>query len=111
MSPERTRNDVLRDLAQTDQAVFAQLMRDLEPHPLQRGALLGTPRLQRTFSTSSIQVWFRWSQILEERTARSRSQSSVGKGSPESQTRLGDHPLPYSLVVQLPGHASVPQKN
>ena len=46
---ERPRNDVLRELAQTDQGVFAQLMRDLEPHPLQRGDLLGTPRVVSDF--------------------------------------------------------------
>jgi hypothetical protein len=33
----------------SDHGVFAQLMRDLEPHPLQSGVLLGTPRVVSNF--------------------------------------------------------------
>src|SRR5262249_5543803 len=101
---ERTRNDVLRELAQTDQAAFAQLMRDLEPHPLQRGALLGTPRVLSDF------LYFIDSGIVSL-VANTRSGNSVEvalvgrEGVAGIADALGNQPLPYSLVVQLPGLA------
>ena len=104
MVPERTRNDVLRDLAQSDQGVFAQLMRDLEPHPLQRGALLGTPRVITEF------IYFIDSGVVSM-VANTRSGSSVEvalvgrEGVAGIADVLGSHPQPYSLVVQLPGLA------
>ena len=104
MSPERTRNDVLRELAQTDQAVFAQLMRDLEPHPLQRGTLLATPRAVTDF------LYFIDSGVVSL-VANTRSGNSVEvavvgrEGVAGIADALGNRPLPYSLVVQLPGLA------
>src|SRR6476469_4001518 len=42
--PERTRNQILSQLAVSDPDVFGRLMQQLEPHPLQRGVLLGNAR-------------------------------------------------------------------
>ena len=101
---ERTRNDVLRELAQTDQEAFAQLMRDLEPHPMQRGDLLGTPRVVSEF------LYFVDSGVVSL-VANTRSGNSVEvaligrEGVAGIADALGNHPLPYSLVVQLPGLA------
>lgn len=104
MSPERTRNDVLRELAQSDQSVFAKLMRDLEPHPLQRGDLLGTPHVVTDF------LYFIDSGVISL-VANTRSGNSVEvalvgrEGVAGIADALGSRPLPYSLVVQLPGLA------
>ena len=104
MSPERTRNELLRELAQSDQRVFAQLMRDLEPHPLQRGELLGTPRALTDF------VYFIDSGVVSL-VANTRSGNSVEvalvgrEGVAGIADALGNRPLPYALVVQLPGLA------
>jgi CRP-like cAMP-binding protein len=102
--PERTRNDVLRELAQSDQGVFAQLMYELEPQPLQRGALLGTPRLVTDF------IYFIDSGVVSL-VANTRSGNSVEvaivgrEGVAGIADALGNRPLPYSLIVQLPGLA------
>jgi CRP-like cAMP-binding protein len=104
LTPERTRNDVLRELAQTDQAVFAQLMRDLEPHPMQRGTLLGTPRVVSDY------IYFIDSGVVSlvanTKSGNSVEVALVGKeGVAGIADALGSHPLPYSLIVQLPGLA------
>ena len=44
MTPDRIHNTVLVELARTDRAVFQQLMQELDPHPMQRGAVLGPAR-------------------------------------------------------------------
>jgi CRP-like cAMP-binding protein len=104
LSPELTRNDVLRDLAQSDQGVFTQLMRDLEPYPLQRGELLGIPCILTDF------LYFIDSGVVSL-VANTRSGSSVEvalvgrEGVAGIADALGNRPLPYSLVVQLPGLA------
>jgi CRP-like cAMP-binding protein len=101
---ERTRNDVLRELAQSDAGVFARLMRDLEPHPLQRGVLLGTPRVVSNF------LYFIDSGVVSL-VANTKSGNSVEvalagrEGVAGIADALGDQPLPYRLVVQLPGLA------
>ena len=101
---ERTRNDVLRELAQSDHGVFTQLMRDLEPHPLQRGKLLGTPRVVSNF------LYFIDSGVVSlvanTKSGHSVEVALVGReGVAGIADALGNHPLPYSLVVQLPGLA------
>lgn len=102
--PERTRNDVLRELAQSDQRVFAQLMYDLQPYPLQRGDMLGTPRVAAEF------IYFVDSGVVSL-VASTRSGNSVEvaligrEGVAGIADALGNQPLPYSLVVQLPGLA------
>ena len=104
MSPERTRNDVLRELAQSNHGVFLQLMRDLEPHPIQRGELLGIPRVVTDF------VYFIDSGVVSlvanTRNGNSVEVALVGReGVAGIADALGNRPLPYSLVVQLPGLA------
>ena len=104
MSSERTRNDLLRKLAQSDHGVFAQLMRDLEPHPLQRGDLLGTPRALTDF------LYFIDSGVvsLVAHTGNGNSVevALVGReGVAGIADALGNRPMPYTLVVQLPGLA------
>ena len=104
MTPERTRNDVLRELAQADQTVFAQLIRDLELHPMQRGTLLGTPRVISEF------IYFIDSGVVSlvanTKSGNSVEVALVGKeGVAGIADALGSLPLPYSLVVQLPGFA------
>jgi CRP-like cAMP-binding protein len=101
---ERTRNDVLRDLAQSDQRVFAQLMDELQPHPLQRGDLLGTPRIvsEYLYFIDSGVV----SLVANTRSGNSVEVALVGReGVAGIADALGNHPLPYRLVVQLPGLA------
>ena len=47
MLADRIHNNVLSELAKSDRKVFQQLMQDLDPHPLQRGAVLGSVRTQQ----------------------------------------------------------------
>ena len=104
MAPDRTRNDVLRELAQSDQDVFAKLMHNLEPHPLLRGEVLGTPREVTDF------LYFIDSGVVSL-VANTRSGNSVEvavvgrEGVAGIADALGNQPQPYSLVVQLPGLA------
>src|SRR5690348_11061432 len=49
LHPEKPGNHVLRALGEADRSAFAQLMRELEPCPLQGGALLATPRSTANF--------------------------------------------------------------
>jgi len=104
LSSERTRNEVLRELAQADQGVFAHLMRDLQPHPLQRGDLLGTPRALTDcayFIDSGVV-----SLVANTRNGNSVEVALVGReGVAGIADALGNRPLPYALVVQLPGLA------
>jgi CRP-like cAMP-binding protein len=102
--PERMRNEVLRELAQSDRGVFSQLMDHLEPHPMQRGAVLGAPRVV------SDSIYFVESGIVSlvasTRSGRSVEVALVGEeGVAGIADALGRHPLPYGLVVQLPGLA------
>ena len=100
---EPTHNDVLRELAQSDQGFFAQLMRDLEPHPLQRGVLLGTPRLASNF------LYFIDSGVVSlvanTKSGNSVEVALVGREGVAGCACPWNQPLPYSLVVQLPGLA------
>ena len=40
---ESTANHVLAALAEADRDAFSELLNELQPHPLQRGDVLGTP--------------------------------------------------------------------
>jgi CRP-like cAMP-binding protein len=95
---------VLRELAQSDSAAFAQLLRDLDPHPLQRGEVLGTPRAVTDsiyFVDSGIV-----SLVATTRSGNSLEVALVGReGVAGIADALGNQPLPYGLVVQLPGLA------
>jgi CRP-like cAMP-binding protein len=95
---------VLRDLAQADRAVFTKLSRDLEPYPLHRGTVLGRPRLLADF------VYFVESGIVSlvasTRDGDSVEVAVVGReGVAGIADALGRWPLPYGLMVQLPGFA------
>lgn len=104
MLSERTENHVLRELARSDRRVFTRLAQELEPYPLQPGTVLGAPRVIAEF------VYFVESGIVSL-VASTRSGSSVGialvgrEGAAGIADALGNRPLPYSLVVQLPGLA------
>ena len=97
-------NRVLRSLAQADAGVFARLWTELEPHPMQRGALLGKPRELSDF------VYFVDSGVVSlvaaTRTGSSVEVALVGReGVAGIADALGNQPLPYGLIVQLSGLA------
>ena len=104
MDPERTGNLVLRELARVERAVFEELVKDLEPCPLQRGHVLGTPRVVSDF------LYFIDSGIVSL-VATTQSGNSVEvavigrEGVAGIADALGNQPLPYGLIVQLPGLA------
>jgi CRP-like cAMP-binding protein len=102
--PQRVQNVVLGRLATADRKVFRELMDELEPHPLQRGAVLGAAR------SAAEHVYFVESGIVSL-VATTRGGSSlevalVGReGVAGIADALGAQPMPYHLVVQLPGLA------
>jgi len=110
MVPERAGNHVLRELARSDRSVFEELAKDLEPHPLQRGSVLGTPRVVTDF------IYFVESGIVSL-VASTQAGSSVEvaligrEGVAGIADALGNQPLPYGLVVQIPGLAYRAPKN
>lgn len=104
MALERTRNAVLRELAESDGTVFTKLMKDLEPHPLQRGVVLGAPRVvtDSIYFVESGVV----SLVASTRNGNSVEVALVGReGVAGIADALGSQPLPYRLMVQLPGLA------
>ena len=101
---DRTRNHVLRRLAASDPAVFASLYAELEPLALERAAVLGAAR------TRSDWTYFIESGIVSlvagTTDGNSIEVALVGReGVAGIADVLGDRPLPYRLVVQLPGLA------
>jgi CRP-like cAMP-binding protein len=104
MTGTRPENRLLRELADLDRGVFAKLVKQLEPFALQSGALLGHPRSHTEFS------YFIESGIVSL-VAATKNGSSVEvaligrEGVAGIADALGNQPLPYGLVVQLPGLA------
>jgi CRP-like cAMP-binding protein len=101
---ERPGNHLLRELALSDGAVFSQLARELEPHPLQRASVLGTPTAaaEFTYFVESGIV----SLVASTRAGNSVEVALVGReGVAGIADALGNQPLPYRLVVQLSGLA------
>jgi len=101
---DRIQNDVLRKLADSDNEVYRRLVDDLEPHPLQRGLALSPSRLVSDF------VYFIDSGVVSivasTRTGNSVEVALVGReGVAGLADALGTRPLPYGLMVQLPGLA------
>jgi CRP-like cAMP-binding protein len=101
---EVTQNRVLQKLARSDRAVYERLLGDLQPTPLERGALLGTSRVRTEW------VYFVESGIVSLVAGTSSGQSLevalVGReGVAGFSDALGGHRLPYRLTVQLPGLA------
>ena len=104
MVATRPENRLLRQLAASDRGVFAKLVRQMEPFALQSGAMLGLPRAISDFS------YFIESGIVSL-VASTKNGSSVEvaligrEGVAGIADALGNQPLPYGLVVQLPGLA------
>lgn len=101
---ERTKNRVLQELARSSPEVHAQLFAELEPILLERGAVLGLPR------NPTESVYFPESGIVSliasTRTGDSLEVAIVGReGVAGIADALGQHPLPYRWIVQLPGIA------
>jgi len=104
VTPDRIRNMVLSELARTDRKVFQQLMEDLDPHPMQRGDVLGAARAHSEFAyfidSGVISV------VAHTQNGSSVEVALVGReGVAGIADALGAHPLPYGLIVQLPGLA------
>jgi CRP-like cAMP-binding protein len=104
LAPEHIQNDVLRKLSQADRSVFEELMAELEPHPMQRGATLSAARVVAEF------VYFIDSGIVSlVATTKSGSSVEVALVGRESvaglSDALGTQPLPYGLVVLMSGLA------
>jgi CRP-like cAMP-binding protein len=101
---EQLQNRVLRQLAEADADVYAQLVRNLEPHPMRQGVALSEPRHATDF------VYFVDSGVVSL-VATTRAGSSVEvalvgrEGVAGLSDALGTQPLPYGLLVQLPGLA------
>jgi CRP-like cAMP-binding protein len=99
-----TANHVLRELAQLDRSVFDHFVSDLEAHPLQRGAFLGTAHVMTDgvyFIASGIV-----SLVASTRAGSSVEVALIGReGVAGIADALGNQPPPYGLVVQLPGLA------
>ena len=104
MVPDRTGNAVLRELARSEWRVFEELARDLEPHSLQRGDVLGAPRVVTDylyFIEAGIV-----SLVASTKNGDSVEVALIGcEGVAGIADALGKQPLPYGLVVQLPGLA------
>ena len=104
MVATRPENRLLQELYHADRGVFAKLVKELEPHALQSGVLLGHPRAMTDFS------YFIESGVVSL-VATTRGGSSVEvalvgrEGVAGIADALGNQPLPYGLVVQLPGLA------
>jgi CRP-like cAMP-binding protein len=101
---ERTRNNLLQQLAQSDARAFARLFEELEPTPLERSAVLGPARLRSEwvyFIESGIV-----SMVASTTTGSSVEVAVVGReGAAGVADALGQQPLPYRLLVQVPGFA------
>jgi CRP-like cAMP-binding protein len=104
MVATRPENRLLRELADTNRGVFTALVKQMEPFALQSGTLLGHARSVTDFS------YFIESGIVSL-VATSRNGSSVEvaligrEGVAGITDALGNQPLPYGLVVQIPGLA------
>jgi CRP-like cAMP-binding protein len=101
---EVTQNQLLQQLAKCDRAVYERLFEDLQPMPLERGALLGVARERHDW------VYFVDSGVVSlvagTSTGRSLEVAIVGREGVAGFTdALGNHRVPYRLTVQLPGLA------
>ena len=104
MIATRPENRLLRELAELDRGVFVKLIEQLEPVALQTGTLLGTPRAmsESSYFVESGIV----SLVATTKNGGSVEVALVGReGVAGIADALGNQPLPYALVVQLPGLA------
>lgn len=101
---EQARNLVLQQLARADRAEFSRLVSELEPHPLQRGTMISAPRL------TSDAIYFIESGVVSllasTHAGHTVEVAVMGREGVAGITdALGQRPLPYGLVVHLPGLA------
>jgi CRP-like cAMP-binding protein len=104
LSTTRATNRVLMELARADRLAFSQLLEQMEPFALQRGAVLGVPHVvsESVYFVEAGVV----SLVAAARNGESVEVALVGnEGVAGFADALGSQPLPYSLVVQLPGLA------
>jgi CRP-like cAMP-binding protein len=84
--------------------VFDRLADELDPHPLERGAVLGAARAMADdvyFVESGV-----ISMVASTRAGHSVEVALIGReGVAGIADALGNRPLPYGLLVQLPGLA------
>ena len=104
MVATRPENRLLRELATSDRGVFLKLVRQMEPFALQSGEMLGLPRAvsdSSYFIESGIV-----SLVASTKNGSSVEVALIGReGVAGIADALGNQPLPYGLVVQLPGLA------
>lgn len=104
MNTARPTNKLLAELARSDRIAFGELLEQMEPFALQRDAVLGTPQAvcdSVYFVESGIVAL-----VAATRNGNSVEVGLVGKeGVAGVANALGDRPLPYGLLVQLPGLA------
>lgn len=104
MSAQRTRNSLLQGLARSDADVFSRFFQELQPISLERNAVIGPARLPTEW------VYFIESGIVSLVASTSAGNSVevavVGReGAAGVADALGQGPLPYRLMVQMPGFA------
>ena len=104
MVATRPENRLLKELAEADSGVFLKLVRQMEPFALQSGAMLGLPR---AISDSSYFIESGIVSLVASTTNGSSVEVAlIGReGVAGIADALGNQPLPYGLVVQLPGLA------
>lgn len=97
-------NAILRNFARANPEAFARFSSRLEPVTLARGAVLGTARSRTDY------VYFVESGVISvlatTQAGGSLDVAIIGsEGVAGIADALGQHPLPYGWVVQLPGTA------
>jgi CRP-like cAMP-binding protein len=101
---EHMRNRILRELARLSPESYTRLVEQLEPVSLTRGGVIGAPRL-RAESAHFIESGI-VSLVASTSGGRSLEVAIVGdEGVAGITDALGEHPLPYTWVVQVPGLA------
>lgn len=101
---DRPRNKVLRALAKSDPQGYARLSCLLEPHALARGVLLEAPHAHTDWlyfiETGVVSL------VATSNSGHSVEVAVVGcEGVAGIADALGSQPLPYGMLVQLPGLA------
>jgi len=98
------RNRILRQFERANPEAYARFTESIEPIRLERGSILGSARARTDY------VYFVDSGIVSlvatTRTGHSLDIAIIGsEGVAGIADALGQHPLPYGWVVQLPGWA------
>jgi CRP-like cAMP-binding protein len=104
VTAEHMRNRILRELARLSPEGFASFADLLEPVALARGGVIGAPRLRAEYA-HFVEAGI-VSLVASTRSGRSLEVAIVGdEGVAGIADALGQHPLPYTWVVQVPGLA------